>query len=307
MIETGTKQAFLKLHISILISCFTSIFGRIITLNEGILVWERLLISFCCFFFMVALAKKLVRIPLKEFFKILATGFLLGIHWLFFYGSIKYANVSIGILCFSSIGLFTAIFEPLINKHKFSLKELIFSLITIAGIALIFHFDSRYRIGIALGIISSLVAAFYTIMNKRISERTPSSSNMLLYELLGGAIIISLIMPVYLHFFPVKSLVPNMHDLFYLLLLSLFCTIGLYLLQIQALKKISAFTVNLTYNLEPVYTIILAIVLLGEAKDLHITFFAGLGLIIISVILQTVSTLRMQPAAQTISDMQNDY
>lgn len=300
MIQNPTKQAFLKLHISILISCFTSIFGKIITLNEGILVWERLLISFFCFFFMVALAKKLVRIPLKQFVKIVSTGFLLGIHWLFFYGSIKYSNVSVGILCFSSIGLFTAIFEPLINKHKFSGREFLYSLITIGGIALIFHFDSRYRIGISLGLISSVVAALYTIFNKKISEKTPSSSNMLLYELLGGAIVISLIMPIYLHFFPVKSLIPNMHDLFYLLFLSLFCTIGLYLLQIQALKHISAFTVNLTYNLEPVYTIILAILLLGEAKELNVMFYAGLSLIITSVILQTISTFRPRPVLERI-------
>lgn len=304
MIEQNTKQAFLKLHISILISCFTSIFGKIITLNEGILVWERLLISFGFFFFMVAVAKKLRKIPLKDFFAVVSVGFLLGIHWLLFYGSIKYANVSVGILCFSSIGLFTAILEPIINKHKFSLREFIYSFITIAGIGLIFHFDTHYRIGITLGLCSSFVAAIYTIMNQKIAKVITSSSNMLLYELLGGAIIVSLILPFYLSYFPVKSLIPNMHDMFYLFLLSVFCTIGLYLLQIQALKHISAFTVNLTYNLEPVYTIILAILLLGEAKDLNLTFYAGLSLIILSVVLQTFSSVKFSPIVQRIEEGQ---
>lgn len=300
MINTVEKQAFLKLHISILISCFTSIFGRVISLNEGILVWERLLISFGFFLFMIALVKKLKPIMFGELIKIISTGFLLGLHWLFFYGSIKYANVSVGILCFASVGLFTAILEPVINKHRISKREIMFSLITIAGIGLIFHFDTRYQTGIILGLISAIFAAGYTIANKRIAQNQHSSGNMLLYELLGGVIIVSAILPFYLHFFPVKTLMPNMHDLFYLLLLSVFCTIGLYLLQIQALKHISAFTVNLTYNLEPVYTIILAILLLGEAKELNPAFYVGLALIIVSVMLQTFTALKTSPVMQTI-------
>ncbi len=292
MKEISTKSAFLKLHLSILIACFTSILGRLITLNEGVLVWERLLISFAVLFILAHFRKKLEPASILEFLKIIGVGVLLGIHWLFFYGSIKYSNVSIAIVCFASIGLFTAIFEPLINKHKFSLKELFFSLITIAGIALIFHFDSRYRTGILLGTVSSAVAALYSITNKRISQRHEHSSFMLVYELLGGLIFMSLFLPFYLHFFPVESLIPSPSDFVWLLILSLCCTIGLYLLQIQALKKLSAFTVNLSYNLEPVYTIILAMIIFNEAKELSAFFYAGLGLIMMSVFLQTKSSIK---------------
>lgn len=292
MVETNTKNALWKLHLSILISCFTSIFGRLISLNEGVLVWERLLISFCALYILAVLRKKLERVKPLELLKIIGVGVLLGLHWLFFYGSIKYANVSIGIICFSSVGLFTALFEPLINKHKFSKREILFSLITIFGIFLIFHFDSRFQTGIILGTISSAIAAVYSIMNKRISERHIHSSFMLVYELLGGLIVMSAILPLYLHFFPVPSLIPSSLDLLWLLLLSLVCTIGLYLLQIQALKRLSAFTVNLTYNLEPVYTIILAMLIFNEAKELNFSFYIGLGLILLSVILQTRTTIK---------------
>ncbi len=295
MIDTSTKQAYLKLHISIIISCFTGIFGRVITLNEGILVWERLIISFAVFLLIMIFVKKFKPLPIKETFKVTAIGFLLGLNWLFFYASIKYSNVSIGILCLSAIGLFTAILDPIINRHRFSKREIAFSLITISGLALIFHFDSQYQAGIIMGLLASFFGALYTISNKGIAEKIRSSSNLLLYELFGGALIMSIILPFYLHFFPVKSLIPGMHDLFYLLILSIICTIGLYLLRLQSLKKISAFTVNNTCNLEPVYTIFLAIVILGEAKELNTMFYAGLALIVASVVLQTLSALKPVP------------
>lgn len=294
MVETQTKTALFKLHLSILISCFTSILGRLISQNEGVLVWERLVIAFCSLFIFAHFKKKIEKVSVKEFLKILGVGILLGLHWLFFYGSIKYSNVSIGIICFSSCGLFTAIFEPLLSKvkKKFSTREFLFSLITIVGIFLIFHFDSRYRTGIILGTVSSAIAAIYSVLNKRVAERHKSSSFMLLYELLGGLIIMSAILPFYLHFFPVKTLIPSSMDFLWLLILALFCTNGLYLLQIQALKTLSAFTVNLTYNLEPVYTILLAMIIFSEAKEVNGSFYAGLFLILISVLLQTICTVR---------------
>lgn len=284
------KQSFLKLHLSIFIACFTSILGRVITLNEGLLVFYRLLMSFVILFILMLFAKKMCFIKTKEFLKILGIGVLLGFHWVFFYGSIKYANVSIGIVCFSLVSLFTALIEPVINKHRLYFRELLFSLITLGGIVLIFHFDARYQTGIILGVISSFLAALYTITNKRVARRH-TSTTMLFNELLGGVIGIGLIMPLYLHYFPVKTLVPSLSDLGYLFLLSFFCTIGLYLLQIQVLKKISAFTVNLTYNLEPVYTVILAMLIFQENKDLNPAFYIGMGLIILSVVLQSLTVV----------------
>lgn len=288
--QEDLKKSFYKLHLSILISCFTSILGRVITLNEGLLVFDRLLFSFLILWGLMLYKKRFCLVKLNELLKIFGVGFLMGFHWLFFYGSIKYANVSIGIICFSLVSLFTALIEPIINKHSLSIRELFFSLITLAGILLIFHFDSRYQVGIILGTLSSFFAALFTITNKRIAKRH-TSTTMLLYELLGGTIALALTLPFYLHYFPVRTLIPGVKDLWYLLLLSFFCTIGLYLLQIQVLKKISAFTVNLTYNLEPVYTVILAMIIFQENKDLNLAFYIGMGLIILSVILQSFSVM----------------
>ena len=287
------KEAFIKLHISIIIAGATGVFGKLITLNEGLLVWWRMMFATLILAAFLYFVKKLPKIPMKEILRIAGVGMLLALHWIFFYGSIKASNVSIGVVCFSMVGFFTAFLEPLINRHRVSLKEVLFSLLTLLGVVLIFHFDTRYRLGITLGIISSALAALFTITNKKTGKNHPSSA-LLLYEMLGGFIGVSCMLPFYLHYFPVPTIIPGTEDFINLLLLASICTVGLYLLQIQVLKKISAFTVNLSYNLEPIYSIILAMIIFNEAKELTIAFYAGLGMSILSVVLQTLSVVFLQ-------------
>ena len=286
-----TQKTYFKLHISILLAGLTGIFGKLITLNEGLLVWYRLFFTTIFLAIFLIAIKKLPRVSFHAFKRIAFVGGLLGIHWIFFYGSIKVSNVSIGVVCFSLIGFFTAIFEPLILRSRFSFKELTFSLITLVGVALIFSFDLRYRTGIILGVISSAMASLFTITTKKVGKDYPPRT-ILLYEMIGGFILLSLILPFYLKVFPVETILPNSRDLIYLALFCIFCTIVLQLLQIQVLKKLSAFTVNLSYNLEPVYSIIIAMLFLGEAKELNYAFYAGVSLIILSVLLQMRSSIK---------------
>ena len=280
---TNMKEAFFKLHLSVLLAGATGIFGRLISLNEGLLVWYRMLLAGLLFALLSAVRRRFPRIGWKEVFKIGGIGILLGLHWVFFYGSIKASNISIGVVCFSLVSFFTAFLEPWINRHRISVKEVLFSLLTLLGIALIFHLDTRYRQGILLGITSSVLAALFTITNKKVAAGHDAST-MLLYEI-----------PFYLRYFPVETIFPDVSDLIYLILLASVCTIGLYLLQIQVLKVVSAFTVNLTYNLEPVYSIILAMLFFHEARELNGAFYIGLGLIVLSVLLQTFAVFLPRP------------
>lgn len=280
------KEAFIKLHVSVLIAGATGIFGRLISLNEGLLVWYRMLFATVMFFLLLWMLGKLKRVSFRDVCKIGSVGMLLAIHWLFFYGSIKASNVSIGVVCLSLMSFFTALFEPLINRHRISLGEIACSLIGVLGIILIFHFDTRYRLGIGMGILSSALAFLFTICNKKVSVGY-TSSTMLMYEMGGGFLGLSCLLPLYLSFFPVASILPSLTDLVYLLLFASVCTVLLYILQIQVLKKISAFTFNLTYNLEPIYSIIAAMFLFHEAKELNASFYVGLGLILFSVLLHS--------------------
>jgi len=286
------KQAFLKLHISVLLAGCTGLFGKIISLNEGLLVWYRLMLTVLLITVILVVGNKLRKVSFRDFLYLAGTGAILAFHWLFFFGSIKASNVSIGVVCFSLVGFFTAILEPLVYRSRISRREIMLSLLSVCGVLLIFSFDMRYRTGIILGIFSSALGALFTIVNKRVSANRPTTT-VLLYEMTGGFLFVSSVLPFYLHFFPVATIFPSQSDCLYLFLFAVFCTIGMYMLQIQSLKKISAFTFNLTYNLEPVYSILFAMLLLGEAKELNSAFYAGLILIISSLLMQMLSLMRV--------------
>ncbi len=287
------KEFFIKLHVSVILAGFTGVLGRLISLHEFPLTFLRVLFA-CIVIWIMALVRADRTMPRRNHIpSLLFVGALLGMHWLFFYASIKASNVSIGVVCYSLVGFYSAVLEPLINRHRFSVRELLLSLITLAGVALIFGFDIQFRTGIILGAISSLLASLFTIYNKRVGDLTQYPSPLMLrWELLGALAVLTVAIPVYFGIYEISPVVPTISDLCWLLVLASFCTVGLQLLQIQVLKKVSAFTVNLTYNLEPVYSILLAIIFFNESAEMTPAFLAGLSMIILSVALQTLSTYR---------------
>ncbi len=289
-IKGETRKGFIQLHLSVLLGGFTGLFGRLITLNEVDIVWYRMFFA-CC---ILLVFTGLPRIGWKNFVRLCGCGTLLGFHWILFYGSIKASNVSIGVVCFSLIGFFTALFEPLIFKRRISWIELLFSVITLLGVLCIFSFDARHRTGIMIGVVSSAVCALYAICNKKASVGIKSRT-VLMYQMLGGLVAVTFIAPVYLYFFPSIQpvlVIPTGSNLWLMLCHALFCTVAMYILQIQALKRLSAFTVNLTYNLEPCYTIILAFLIFNEGREINFSFYLGVGLILLSVLLQSMKVWR---------------
>lgn len=290
MEQTDVRKAFFQLHLSVVLAGFTGLFGKLVTLNETTLVWYRIFFTALILIVFTGLP----RVSCKKLLQIAGCGTLLGLHWLLFYASIKASNVSIGVVCFASMCFFTSIFEPLIFHKKFSWVEMLLALITVAGLVCIFSFDSRYRLGIIIGILSAAVCSLYAITCKRVSPGVKART-MLLYQMLGGLIGVSIIIPFYLMLYPSSQpvcVIPEGANLWWLLSLALFCTAGLYLLQIIVLRTLSAFTVNLTYNLEPCYTILIAFLAFGEARELNASFYVGIAMVILSVVLQTLRSLK---------------
>lgn len=284
------KQALIKLHISVFLAGFTGILGVLIHLNEMTLVWYRIMITVVSLSVLFALTKKSTRIPKQQAVRFFLIGTLIALHWVAFYGSIKLSNVSIGLVCFSATGLFTALLEPLLVTKKLQWAELGLGLLSLLGIYLIFHFDERYQTGIIVGIISAFLAALFSVLNKKqVADAEPTV--MMLYELTGGLVILTLLMPVYAYFFPEASILPTLSDWGWLFVLSWLCTIVAMQLMLDSLKKVSAFTQNLSLNLEPVYAIIMAFILFDENKYLSSSFYFGVGLIILSVVLQMARML----------------
>jgi drug/metabolite transporter (DMT)-like permease len=279
------KKAFLQLHIAIWLAGFTGVLGRLITLNAGLLVWYRLFISSVTMWILFSLTKKLQRLSIKDILKLSGIGFLSALHWVCFYGSIKYANVSVALVCFSAVGFFTALAEPLVFKKRINSIEVLLGLIVIAGIYIIFHFDPKYKTGIILGVICAVLLAFVMIFIKQFVQRI-NSQTLLTYQLSGGLITLSFFMPFYLKAFSTSYIIPNFNDWMWLLVLAWFCSVLAFQFSVNALKKLTAFTVNLSFNLEPVYGIILAFVIYHENKELGWSFFAGLTLIVLALCLQ---------------------
>jgi drug/metabolite transporter (DMT)-like permease len=235
--------------------------------------------------------KKLQKISWQDILKLTGVGFLSAMHWVTFYGSIKYANISVALVCFSAVGFFTALLEPFIVRKKMNWIELFLGLLVIAGIYIIFHFDPRYKTGIILGVICAILLAISMIyisgFIKRINPET-----VLTYQLSGGLLILTAIMPFYLNYFPTDYIIPDMKDWMWLLVLGWFCSVLAFQFTGHALKRLSAFTVNLSFNLEPVYGIILAFAVFGENKELGWSFFVGLSLIAASLIIHIVMLLK---------------
>ena len=290
MEQNNVKKAFIQLHISVLLAGFTGVLGKLITLNETTLTWYRIFFTALVLIVFTGFP----RVSWKKLLQIAGCGSLLGLHWLLFYASIKASNISIGVVCFASMCFFTSIFEPLIFRKKFSWIEMLLALITVGGLVCIFSFDSRYRFGIGIGVVSAAVCSLYAITCKKVSAGIKART-MLLYQMLGGLAGVSVIIPFYLMLFPSSQpvyVIPEGANLWWLLSLALFCTAGLYLLQIIVLKSLSAFTVNLTYNLEPCYSILIAFLAFGEARQLNASFYVGISLVILSVVLQTLRSIR---------------
>ena len=287
------KKAFLQLHIAVFLAGFTGLLGRLITLNEGMIVWYRLLLTAATMWILFGLMKKLHRITFIDILKITAVGFIATMHWLTFYGSIKYSNISVALVCFSAIGFFTALFEPLILKKRINLIELLLGLITLLGIYIIFHFDAQYKTGIVIGIISAMLASLFPIYNREFLKRI-NVETMLAWQQTGGFLMLSVLLPFYLQKFPTNSFIPSMENLGWLLILSWVCSVIAFQLSSNALKKLSAFTVNLTYNLEPVYGIILAFIVYKENQFLSKWFFVGFGIIAVALTIHIILLAKME-------------
>ena len=282
---TAMRKAFIKLHIAVLLAGITAILGKLIHLQEAALVWWRLLISVLALLLMAQLFRKKISLASTHIYQLVGIGALVGLHWLCFFGSVKYGNVSIALVCFSGAGFFSALLEPLLANSKWKPVELLLGVMGVSGIYIIFHFDTQFKIGIILGMAAAALSSLFSIFNKKMVSAQIDSFSMTFWEMSGALLMLTAVLPFYIGMRG-DAIMPNATDWLLLLILSLLCTVWAFMLQLQALQYISAVTLNLTYNLEPVYGILLAFVFFKENKYLGQGFYVGLLLIVIAVAIQ---------------------
>lgn len=275
----------LKLHIAVVLFGFTAIYGRLISLDAGIIVWYRMLLASLGFLFIPSLYKALRTISRRNLIQISLTGVIVMLHWVTFFGAIKASNVSITLCFLSTQSFFTAIIEPALFKRRPDPREIGLSFLIIPGIYLVYQFSEGYSLGIILAICSAILAAIFASLNKKFASHTPSTVISFL-ELSTGWLGLTLLLPVYLWFQPNSTLViDNWPDFGNLLILAIICTTVAYRLSVDALKHVSAFTSAMAINLEPIYGIILAALYFNEHENLDDGFYGGAVLIITAIFL----------------------
>lgn len=287
------RKAYFQMYAAILLWGFTGIIGKLIDLSEGMLVWYRMIIS--AVGLLPILIQNKPRLPRKdELLLICGIGLIVALHWVTFYGAIKASNVSVALSCFSSISLFTALLEPLSRKEMPKTSEILLGIAVIFGLYLIFSVQEFYLNGIILALVSAALAAVFTISNKKLTDRFQPEV-ITFYELFSGFIFLTLLLPLYFKSTGTGFEFPDLSDWIYLLLLGLVCTSFAFTLSLKALKKLDAFTMNLSVNLEPLYSIILAVILFGEDTIYHPGFMAGTIIIIGSVIVHSWYRWKKRP------------
>jgi len=292
------KKALLQLHIFVFLAGLTAPIGNYIQLNGLMLVLYRMGITTMAAVLLYILTKNKTKTDYRVKIRLMGVGVLIALHWVCFYSSIKLANVSIALVCFSSVGLFTVILEPLFTKTKLVLNELLIGLLSLIGILCIFQFDVHYREGIIVGLISSFLAALFTIFNKKLTNNI-APQTIQTFEMLGGFLFLAVIVILSNASQYTSFVLPSKSDWVWLIILALLCTVWANYLMLSSLKHISAFTLNVTLNLEPVYGIILAFILFKEQKYLGISFYVGISLITVSVLFQMLRVVRQQKSTNS--------
>jgi drug/metabolite transporter (DMT)-like permease len=277
------KKALIQLHTAVFLWGFTGVLGWAIKLEATMLVWWRLLITMVSLWILYLIQGKLRRIPLKAGLMIALIGTVLALHWVCFYASIKLANVTIALTCLSTTALIASLVEPVILKKRFDPVEIMLGLFAIAGIVIIYNTHLQFSAGIVIGLLSALFTVLVSVLNKKIIDRY-QPEHITLYQLSGGFLGLTVLLPLFHFLFPGKWTTPGIWDWVWLVILSWVCTILTFFLYIRALKKISAFTMNLTLTLEPVYGIILAFLIYHENKNLSRWFYVGFALISLAVV-----------------------
>ncbi len=273
----------------------TAILGKVISIGEFPLVWYRVFFVSIFMLFIPNLFRQVMMLNRKTILILIGIGILLAVHWVAWYGSIKYANASVAVSCIASVSLFVAILEPFINKTKFDTSNLVLGFMVIPGILLINQSLDipSYKFGFLLGMLAAFLAAIFNILNKKYTQSIEPNT-ITFVQMLSGFVFLSFCLPFYIRLNPGNFHLPNFKDFIFLLILSVFCTVIPYNLFLKALKASDAFTTSLINNLEPVYGIILAVVLLQENKELNLKFYIGVVIILAAVFLHAFLSNRKQ-------------
>jgi drug/metabolite transporter (DMT)-like permease len=279
-------KSYLHLHFIVFIWGFTAVLGALITLDALPLVWFRMGIAVALIFVYARIKKISLGVTPQTLLKFLVAGLVIALHWLTFFKAIKESNISVTLACLSTGAFFASLLEPIFFGRKVIWYEVLFGLFVIGGLYIIFSFEGNYLYGIALALSSAFLSASFSIINGKFAKQY-SPVVISLYELLGGVLFFTL----YLLFsgsLTAEFFMVSPSDWFWLFLLGSFCTAYAFIASVQVMKFLSPYTVMLTINMEPIYGIILAVLVFNDKEKMSAPFYLGAAIIVITVILNGI-------------------
>lgn len=301
----ATTKDYVKLHFIVWIWGFTAILGLLISIPSVEIVWYRTMIAFMALGVMLHFRKHNFQLGYKEVLKILGTGFIIAAHWILFFAAARVSTASVCLAGMATCSLWTSFIEPWVNKRKIKIFEVVLGLVVIVGLYVIFRFQFNHALGLFMAVVSAMLSALFSVINGQLIKKH-SPYMITFYEMLGAFLGTSLFFPIYITYFApdgMLHLVPTAMDWLYLSILALICTVYAFSVSVELMKRISAFVVNLTVNLEPVYGIILAVLIFGEKEKMEPGFYLGTLIILASVLIYPVVNKRYKRKALEVDNL----
>lgn len=293
----ATTRAYVELHIAVFLFGFTAILGDLIQLSALSLVWWRVLITSGSLLLMIRVGRLFREMPRADVLRFMGIGVLVALHWLCFYGAIKLSNASIALVAMATTSFFTSLLEPLVLRQAAKWYEIALGVLIIPGMVLIVNSTELSKLnGLWVGLMAAFLASLFATLNKK-RMANYRILDLTFLELGSACLFLTLVLPIYILITkqPMQSFLPSPSDWVYLIVLALLCTSLAYVLAFRSLKQLSAFASNLTVNLEPVYGIALAWLILGEQEELTSGFYWGVVIILIAVFSYPLLKVRIPP------------
>lgn len=273
----ATRNDYFKLHFIVFLWGFSGILGKLVSIPAYEMVFYRAIISAAGLAIVMRIMGVSFHVTQQQLIRLILIGFIVGFHWVAFFGSARVSNVSVSLIGFATNSLWTALLDPVFNRTSFKKFELFLGLIVIAGLYVIFSFDFRYPLGLMLGVLAGLTSALFSILNSRmVREIAPLTISF--YEMIGAFVGLGIFMPLYQYAWAdgnSLNLSPTAADWFYMAVLAGACSVYAYSVAIELMKKISVFLLQLSLNLEPVYGIIMAVLIFGDSEKMGLNFYIG--------------------------------
>lgn len=283
----ASRTDYFKLHFIVFLWGFSAILGKLVTIPALEMVLYRSLLAALGMAVVIRMTRGDFRVTQTQLIRLILIGFIVAVHWVAFFGSARVSNVSVSLVGFATNSLWAALLEPWFNRSRIKKFELLLGLVVLSGLYIIFSFDFQYKLGLFFGIVAGFTSALFSVFNSRMVRAIPAFT-ITLYEMLGAFLGLCLFLPVYKFTWAqdgILRLIPAPMDWIYIGILAVVCSVYAYSTAVELMKKISVFLLQLSLNLEPVYGIIMAVIIFGSREKMGLNFYIGTGIILLAVLL----------------------